>query len=120
LREYAEAGGVEDVGPDFAFVALGGDFCAVELEADAGGVSRFDYDFAGCSHGGVRGCDQGFLSYGFAIGGDRDPSIFFGADQQAKLVGGFAGAWGAFVGAGAEPVVESGWAGAVSAAFNAG
>jgi len=89
LREYAEAGGVEDVGPDFAFVALGGDFCAVELEADAGGVSRFDYDFAGGSHGGVRGCDQGFLGYGFAIGGDRDPGIFFGADQQAKAGGRF-------------------------------
>ena len=81
MREYAEAGGVEDVGPDFAFVALGGDFCAVELEADAGGVSRFDYDFAGCSHGGVRGCDQGFFGHRFAVRDDRYPSGFLGTDE---------------------------------------
>jgi len=81
LWEYAKAGGVEDVGFDFAFVTLGWDFFAVELEADAGGVSRLDNDFARGSNGGVCWCDQGFLGYGFAIGGDRDPGIFLGADQ---------------------------------------
>lgn len=84
LREYAKSGGVEDIGLDFAFVALRWDIFAVELETDAGGVSGFDYDFAGGSHGGVRGCDQGFLGYGFAVGCDRDPTCFLGADEQAK------------------------------------
>jgi hypothetical protein len=89
LREYAKTGGAEDISFDFAFVALGWDFFAVELEADAGGVSCLDYDFAGGSHGGVGGGDQGFLGYGFAVGGDGDPSIFLGADEQAEAGGWF-------------------------------
>ena len=89
MREYAKAGGIEDIGFDFSFVALRRDFFAVQLEADAGGVSCLDDDFAGGSHGGVRGSDQGFLGYGFAVSGDGDPSIFLGADEHAKAAGRF-------------------------------
>ena len=83
MREYAKSGGIEDIGFDFAFVALSRDIFAVELEADAGGVSCLDDDFAAGPHGGVRGGDQSFLGHGFAIGHDGDPGGFFGADQQA-------------------------------------
>jgi hypothetical protein len=65
-----KAGGVEDIGFDFAFIALSRDFFAVELEADASGISGLDYDLAGGSNGGVRRCDQGFLGYGLAVEGD--------------------------------------------------
>lgn len=89
MREYAKSGGIEDIGFDFAFVALGWDIFAIELEADASGVSRLDYDFAGGSNGGVGRRDQGFLGYGFAVEGNRDPTCFLGADEQTKSVGRF-------------------------------
>ena len=89
LREYVKSGGVEDISPDFTFIALRGDIFAVELETDAGGVSRLDDDLAGGSNGGVRRCDQSFLGYGFAVEGDRDPACFLGADEQAKSAGRF-------------------------------
>jgi hypothetical protein len=63
----SEAGGVEDEGFYFAFVALCGDFFAVQHEAYAGGVSDFHYDLAGGADGGVRGGDQGFLGDWFAV-----------------------------------------------------
>jgi len=85
LGEYAKASGVEDIGPDFAFVALRRDFFAVQLEANACGVSRLDDNFAAGANGGVRGGDQGFLGYGFAVGHDGDPGGFLGANQQAQL-----------------------------------
>ena len=86
MREYAKSGGIEDIGFDFAFVALSRDIFAVELEADAGGVSRLDHNFAGGSNGGVGRGDQGFLSDRFAVEGDRDPTCFLGADEKAKSV----------------------------------
>lgn len=86
-REDAKAGGIEDVGFNFAFVALGGNFLAVQLEADAGGVSCLDYDLSGGANRGVRGRDQGFMGYGFAVGCDGDPAGFVGADQHAEGVG---------------------------------
>src|SRR5580658_3947036 len=82
-----EAGGVEGVGFYFAFVALGGDFFAVEEEADAGGVSCFYYDLVGGADGDVCGRDQSFASHGVAVSHERDPGCFLGTDQQGESTG---------------------------------
>jgi hypothetical protein len=63
----SEASGFEDEGFYFAFVALSGDFFAVQHETYAGGVSGFHYDLARGADGGVRGGDQGFLGDWFAV-----------------------------------------------------
>lgn len=80
----ADSGGVEGVGLYFSFAALSRDFFSVKQEADAGGVSDFHDNFAGCPDGGVRGCDQGFFGNGFTIRDDRDPRGLLGADQQSE------------------------------------
>lgn len=79
-----QAGAVEGVGADLAFVAGSRDFLAVEKEADGGGVAGADDDFAAGADGGVRGCDQGFSEERLAVGNDGDPRGFGGADEQSE------------------------------------
>ena len=86
-RLRLQAGGVEHVGSYFAFVALGGDFLAVQQEGDTGGVSGFYYDLVAGADGGVGGRDQGFLGCGFAVDDEGDPSRLLGADQQGESAG---------------------------------
>jgi hypothetical protein len=80
LRDYVKSGGVEDVGFYFTFVALGGDFFAIQEEADAGGVARSHYDLVSGADGGVRGRDEGFVDDWFSVGDEGDPGGFLGAD----------------------------------------
>ena len=80
LRGYVNSGGVEDVGLYFALVALGGDFLAVQQEADAGGVSRSHHNFAGGADGSMGGRDQGFVGDGFAVSREGDPGGLLGTD----------------------------------------
>ena len=101
LREHAKAGGIEDIGFYFAFVALSGDFLAVQLEADACGVSCLDHDFSAGANRSVRGRDEGFMGYGFAIGRDGDPAGLVGADEHTEGDGrvGWSGGGGSSFGA---------------------
>src|SRR5271168_335356 len=91
LRDYANTSGVEGVGLYFSLIALSRDLFAVQKEADAGGVSRPYYYFVAGADGGVRGCDQSFFGYGLAVGQDRDPGSFLGADEHGKSDGGLGG-----------------------------
>ena len=87
LRRCAQAVGVEDVGLNFSLAALDGDFFAVQQEGHAGGVSSSDNDFVSGADGSLRGRDQGFVGYGFAIGRERNPSGLLGADEQGESGG---------------------------------
>ena len=82
LRYHANGGGIEDVGSYFSFVALGGDFFAIQQEADSGGVACPYYYLAGGTYGGVRRSDQCFFGHGFAVRRDRNPTRLLGTDQQ--------------------------------------
>jgi hypothetical protein len=73
LRDYANAGGVEDVGLYFSIAALSGEFFSVQLEAYTGGVSCFHHDFGAGADGGVRRRDQSLFGHGLAIRRDRNP-----------------------------------------------
>ena len=98
MRCYSKPGGIEDVGFYFSFVALSGDFFAVEQEADARGVSGFHDDLAAGADGGVRGRDQGFVGHGFAVGQDRDPGGLPGTDQEGEGSRGLGGGSSGFRG----------------------
>lgn len=82
LATYSHAIGGEDVGTDFGFGAVGGDFFTVPKEADSGCVADFGYDFAGGSKGCVCGSNESFLADGLTVDGDGDPGIFGSANDQ--------------------------------------
>ncbi len=84
----ADTGGVEGVGADFAGVAAGGDFFAVEQEADASGIAGANDDFVGGANAGVGGGDQSFAGHGLTVGGNRDPGSLGGADDQRQRLRG--------------------------------
>ena len=80
---HAHAIGGEDVGSDFSFGAVGGDFFAVPEEADSGGVAGLDDDLAVGANGSVGGSDESFVADAASVGRDGDPGVFRGADDQS-------------------------------------
>ena len=76
--------GIEDKGLYFGFGAVGGNFLAIPQESDSGGVADLGDDFAGGADGSVRRGDEGFLADVLAVGEDRDPGSFSGADHQRE------------------------------------
>ena len=80
----AHAGAIKDEGLDFGFAALRGELPAIQQETYAGRVTHFYDDLLAGANGGVSGGDEGFLTYGLAVGGDRDPAVFRGADGEGE------------------------------------
>ena len=76
------AGVVEDKSLDLSFVALGGEFLAVQQETYSCRVTDLDDDLAAGAGGSVGGSNQGLLGDVLSIGDDGDPGIFGGADDQ--------------------------------------
>ena len=80
-----QALGVEGEGFGAAFDALRWEFLAVPEEADRSGVAdSYDQFARGMESGRGRG-DQHFPGDELSVGGDRDPGIFAGADNQSDL-----------------------------------
>jgi len=87
-RRYdLHARGVENQSLDFRFGALGRDFLTIPDKSDPGGVAHSQHDLARGAHSGVRGGDESFVEDTLAVGADRDPGIFRGADHQGEWCG---------------------------------
>jgi len=88
----ADALRIKDEGLRFGFGALGWELFAVPQEADTGRIADPDDKLALRAErsGGRR--DQSFLGDELSVGGDRDPGVFAGTDDQgessSRLLGG--------------------------------
>lgn len=84
---------IEDEGFRFGLGALGQDLVTIPEEADTGGVADPDDQLARGVEGSRGGSDQSFLGDELAVGGDGDPGVLSGADDEfesgRRFVGGF-------------------------------
>jgi hypothetical protein len=82
IGHLAHALGIENVGFNLGFGALGRDLLAIPQKADASGVADSGNDLAAGADGGVRRRDESFLADRLAIGGDGDPGSLGRADHE--------------------------------------
>src|SRR6202158_4985842 len=94
----AHAVAIEDESFYFGLGAVGGDLLTIPEESDSSGVADLGDDFmVGADRGMGRG-DEGFATDGLAIGDERDPGSFVGADHELQLGGRFCRRLGIWVG----------------------
>src|SRR5208337_4554319 len=78
--------GTKSKGLDLPVVSSDVELPSIELKVDAAGVSGLDDDFPPASDRALTARGQGFGRGRFAVGGDRDPRLLAGLDDDRKLV----------------------------------